>query len=248
VKARPTDFMIKCMASLIEDGEVVYHGLVSQLPVLAMAYAARVLRRSFTWLSVIESNMPIVEAVKITPSTGDPFSQPYSVGVVTTMDVFDLAAQGRVDVMFFGAAQIDEKGNTNLTVIGSYEKPRVKLPGGAATAYLFPLVKKIIVWARHDKRTLVKKVDFITGQGWLRVERGMPLYLCTSKALIEYTREGPRLRAIFDGVSVDEVLSESSMDIIVPEKYEIIEPPGEEELRIINEHDPQGLRYQQGYG
>ncbi|MCE4614187.1 MAG: hypothetical protein F7B60_01470 [Desulfurococcales archaeon] len=245
---RPTDYMIKCMASLIEDGESVYHGLTSQLPVLAMVYAARVLKRDFVWISVIESNMPVVERVRITPSTGDPYSQPYSVSDLTTIDVFDLAARGRVDVMFFGAAQVDERGNTNLTVIGDYKKPRVKLPGGAATAFLFPLIKKLIIWSRHDKRNLVKKVDFITGHGGGRVERSMPLYLCTSKALIEYVKEGPVLKAIFEGVTVGDVLENSSMNIIIRGEPEIIKAPDKEAMTIINEHDPRGLRYLQGYG
>ena len=30
---------------------------------------------------------------------------------------------------FLGAAQIDRFGNLNSTVIGSYEEPRVRLPG-----------------------------------------------------------------------------------------------------------------------
>lgn len=248
MEARPTDVMIKCMAELLRDGELVYHGLTSQLPLLAMAYAWRRLGRRFTWLSVSESNMPVPEAVRVYPSSGGPDTEPYSVGVVTTMDVFDLAAKGRVDVMFFGAAQVDPWGNTNLTVIGSYEKPRVKLPGGAATAYLFPLVKRIILWARHDRRTLVERVDFVTGQGRLRVERGLETLLCTNKALIEFTREGPILRALHPGVTVEEALAESGFSIKVAGEPRVIEPPDEEGMRVIWEHDPAGLRYLQKYG
>jgi len=248
LKARPTDVMVKCMAELLRDGEVVYHGLTSQLPILAMVYAWRRLGRRFTWLSVSESNMPIVERVRVLPSSGGPDTEPLSIGVVTTMDVFDLAARGRVDVMFFGAAQIDPQGNTNLTVIGSYDKPVVKLPGGAATAYLFPLVKRIILWARHDRRTLVEKVDFITGQGRFRVERGMETVLCTNKALIEFTREGPVLKALHPGVSVEEAQAESGFKLLVPGEPRVIEPPDEEGMKIIWEHDPQGLRYLQKYG
>ncbi|MEB2836935.1 MAG: hypothetical protein GSR80_000427 [Desulfurococcales archaeon] len=248
LKPRPTDVMVKCLAELIRDGEVVYHGLTSQIPVLAMAYAWRRLGRRFTWLSVSESNMPVVERVRVEPSSGGPGTEPLSVGVVTTMDVFDLAARGRVDVMFFGAAQIDAWGNTNLTVIGSYEKPKVKLPGGAATAFLFPLVKRILIWARHDRRTLVERVDFVTGQGRWRVERGLETLLCTNKALIEFTREGPVLRALHPGVSVEEAQAESGFKLLVPEEPRVIEPPDELGMRIIWEHDPEGLRYLQKYG
>ena len=37
---------------------------------------------------------------------------------------------GRIDVGFLGAAQIDRHGNLNSTVIGDYEHPKVRLPGG----------------------------------------------------------------------------------------------------------------------
>ncbi len=245
---RPTDVMIKCMAELLRDGESVYHGLTSQLPLLSMAYAWRRLGRRFLWLSVSESNMPVPEAVRVLPSSGGPYTEPYSVGVVTTMDVFDLAARGRVDVMFFGAAQVDAWGNTNLTVIGSYEKPRVKLPGGAATAYLFPLVKRIILWARHDRRTLVDRVDFVTGPGRVRLERNLETFLCTNKALIEFTGEGPVLRALFPGVSVEEAQAESGFKLLVEGEPRVVEPPDELGMTVIREHDPEGLRYLQRYG
>ncbi len=241
------DYMVKCMAGLINNGDIVYHGLASQLPVLAMVFAKESLKRDFIWVSVTESYMPLLEGIRITPSTGDPFSQKYSVGVVPTYEIFDLASQGKIDVMFFGAAQVDERGNTNLSVIGKYERPKVRLPGGAATAYLFTLVKRIIVWARHDRRTLVKKVDFVTGQGETRVKNGMKLYLCTSKGLIEYTKEGPVLRALFDDVSLDEFLDNMNMNVKVKEDIEIIEKPTDNEVKILNKYDPQGLRYRLGY-
>ena len=245
---RPTDHMVKCMAQLIEDGDVVYHGLTSPLPVLAMVLARRVYGRRFTWTSVIEHLEPRVEGVRLRPSTGDPWSEPGQVGILTTIDAFDLAAKGKLTTMFFGAAQVDEEGNTNLTVIGSYDRPRVKLPGGAATAYLFPLVPKIIVWARHERRVLRRRVDFVTGPGRLRVERGLRHLLCTNKALIEFTRRGPVLRALLPGVTVEEVLENSEMRIRVEGEPERIEPLTGEEARAIEEADPEGVRYLQRMG
>jgi len=248
VKPRPTDSMIKCMAGLIGDGEVVYHGLSSPLPVLAMVLARRSLGRDFVWTSVIEHLEPRVEEIRLRPSTGDPFSEPRGVGILTTIDAFDLAAKGRLTTMFFGAAQVDEEGNTNLTAIGGYESPRVKLPGGAATAYLFPLVPKIILWARHEPRVLVRRVDFVTGPGRVRLEKGYRHLLCTNKALIEFTARGPVLRGLLPGVTVEEAVNTASMRIIVEDEPEALEPPSSEEMRIIEEADPDGVRYMQRMG
>ncbi|MFP3309246.1 MAG: CoA-transferase [Acidilobus sp.] len=248
MSARPTDLMVKCMAGFVEDGDYVYHGLDSSLPTLAMAYAARYLGRQFTWHSVAEPFEPDPSKVVLRPSTGDPSMEPEPVGFFTTIDSFDLAAKGRMDLMYFGAAQIDEKGNVNLTAIGSYERPRVKLPGGAAAAYLFPLVRKIVVWARHEPRVLVPKVDFVTGSGEERLRRGLKLYLCTNRALIELTQQGPVLRAVFHGFPFKEVLESTSMMITVPGRVDVIPPLSEGELKIISEADPSGLRYEEGYG
>ena len=245
---RATDNMIKCMAQLIEDGDVAYHGLTSPVPVLAMVLAKRALGRDFTWVSVVEHLEPLPEKVRLRPSTGDPWSQPGQIGILTTIDAFDLAAKGRLTTMFFGAAQVDEEGNTNLTAIGSYENPRVKLPGGAATAYLFPLVPKIIIWARHEPRVLRRRVDFVTGPGRLRLEKGYRHLLCTNRALIEFTLEGPVLRKLLPGNTVEDVLRNAEMRIKIPEKVETMEPPTPEEMRVIEEADPTGVRYMQRLG
>ncbi len=248
MSSRPTDLMVKCMANFIEDGDFVYHGLSSVLPTLAMVYAARYLHRDFIWHSVAEPFMPDPSKVIVRPSTGDPYMEPDGVAYFTTIDAFDLAARGRMDLMFFGAAQVDEEGNVNLTSIGPYERPRVKLPGGAAAAYLFPLVRKIVVWARHEPRVLVKHVDFVTGSGRVRVERGLKHFLCTNRALIEFTREGPVLRAVFEGFSVKDVVEGIQMRLAVPQELGVIKSLSEDELKVIDAADPARLRYEEGYG
>jgi glutaconate CoA-transferase subunit B len=185
----------------------------------------------------------------VRPSTGDPYSEQGNIATVTTIDAFDIAAKGKMDLMYFGTAQIDEEANINLTAIGNYDNPKVKLPGGAATAYLYPIVKKIIIWARHDPRVLVKKVDFATGNGTTRINNNLKTILCTNKALIEFTKKGPILKAVLQGFNIDQVVSNTGgMKIIVPEKVDTINALNEEELKIINKADPNGLRYEENYG
>jgi glutaconate CoA-transferase subunit B len=236
--------MIKCLANFIENNDYVYHGLNSIQPLLAMVYASLYLKRDFIWHSVSESFIPEPSKVKIKYSTGDPSSESNNIGILTAIEGDDLVAKGKRDLMFFGAAQIDENANINLSVIGSYEKPRIKLPGGAVLAYLYPLVKKIVIYARHEQRVLVKKVDFVTGNGQIRLEKGLKTVLCTNKALIEFTKEGPILKAIFHGTDINEVLSSTGGMHIKPDnKIDIIQPLSQVELEILNNADPQGLRY-----
>ncbi|QKQ99145.1 CoA-transferase subunit beta [Metallosphaera tengchongensis] len=177
------DYVIKAIASLLEDGELVYVGLNSG-PALLGAFLARdMLKKDIDIVGVAEAFNP--NSITFSPSTGSPFFLEGS-PVMTTADSFDLAQKGKLDVMFLGPAQVDQETNVNLTGIGGYEKPSVKLPGGAATAYLMPLVKKMILWnLKHSKTTLVEKVDFVTGTA---KHSGNRVYLVTNLGVMRYNR------------------------------------------------------------
>ena len=74
--------------------------------------------------------------------------------------------RGGLDVAFLSGVWFDDRGNVNASVIGPYEKPKVRLPGGAGSAVLIPTAKRAIIWrTKHDRRTFTPRVDFITAQG-----------------------------------------------------------------------------------
>ena len=72
---------------------------------------------------------------------------------------------GRVSVGFLGAAQLDPFGNINTTVIGSYDKPKVRLPGGGGAPEIATSCGKIFITMKQSKRGMVKAVDFYTSFG-----------------------------------------------------------------------------------
>ncbi|BCU66963.1 hypothetical protein HS7_04000 [Sulfolobales archaeon HS-7] len=153
------DGIIFSMAEDIREGEVVYVGLNSIIPLLAAAMARDFLKKDIVIVGVAEALNPLIE---VTPSSGDPRLTESS-PILPTIEAFDLVQKGKVDVMFLRPAQIDNDGNLNLTVIGNYAKPKVKLPGGAATAFISPLIKRLFLWTTNEQKTLVQRVDFITG-------------------------------------------------------------------------------------
>ena len=68
--------------------------------------------------------------------------------------------------MYLGCAQIDAEGRTNVSVIGSWENPKVRLPGGGGAAVMLPTAKRVATWrTEHTARALVQKLDFVTGAG-----------------------------------------------------------------------------------
>src|SRR5207244_1217528 len=60
---------------------------------------------------------------------------------------------GRVTVGFLGGAQIDRYGNINSSVIGSYTKPKVRLPGGGGAPEIASQCGQIYVVMAQTART-----------------------------------------------------------------------------------------------
>ena len=51
-------------------------------------------------------------------------------------ELFDCAAQGRIDAFFLGGGQIDGEANINLTGVGGYPRSEVRWPGAFGSAYM----------------------------------------------------------------------------------------------------------------
>ena len=81
-------------------------------------------------------------------------------------ELFDCAAQGRIDTFFLGGVQIDGQANINLIGTGEYPKTDKRFPGSFGSALMYFVVPQIILFREeHSPRTLVKKVDFISAPG-----------------------------------------------------------------------------------
>src|SRR3546814_2938867 len=113
------------------------------------------------------------------------------------------------------AAQIDRHGNMNITAIGDYERPKVRLVGCLAQPEHFAFVRRPYVVMDLDRRSFVEKVDFITSVGYLdggasREAAGLgpggPRYVITDKAIFDFTPDPRemRLRSLHPGASRSE--------------------------------------------
>ena len=89
--------------------------------------------------------------VKLPVSTVDPRLLTGARSMVTLTDLFDLAARGRLDAAFLSGVQIDGRGRTNMSAIGDFASPKVRLPGGAGSAAIMPRARRTIIW-RHPAR------------------------------------------------------------------------------------------------
>ena len=154
-------------------------------------------------------------------------------------ELFDSAAQGRIDAFFFSGAQIDGSGNINLNVIGDYAHPKARFPGAYGSAFLYFMVPRIILFRlEHSRRTLVEKVDFVSAPGTSPsnvFRRGGPVELVTPLCHFTFDKARARfqLESIHPGHSVEEVLDETAFDFERPAEVPTTPPPSPEILALL---------------
>lgn len=117
-------------------------------------------------------------------------------------ELFDCAAQGRIDAFFLSGGQIDGQGNINLVGVGDYPQTTVRWPGSFGSAFLYFVVPKVILFREeHTPRIFVDKVDFISAPGVSddkTYRKGGPVALLTGKGLFRFDKN----KAGFDLQSV----------------------------------------------
>lgn len=72
---------------------------------------------------------------------------------------------GRISIGFLGGAQIDRFGNLNTTVVGDYDNPKVRLPGGGGAPEIAVSCGEIFITMKQGLRGFVEKLDFVTSFG-----------------------------------------------------------------------------------
>lgn len=100
-------------------------------------------------------------------SIGDPELCETALTTVSVPEMFQYWLQGgRITVGFLGGAQVDRFANLNSTVIGAYERPKVRLPGSGGAPEIASLCQQVYIVMPQSARTFVERVDFITSFGF----------------------------------------------------------------------------------
>jgi glutaconate CoA-transferase subunit B len=174
---------------------------------------------------IYESGTIGAKPVELPLSIGDGELAETADAVVSVPEIFSYWLQsGRIDVGFLGAAQIDRHGNLNSTVIGPYEAPAVRLPGGGGAPEIALGVEHVFVLLRHSPRAFVEQLDFTTSLGDnLRV-------VITDLGLLERRDGELALVAVHPGVEVGDVLAATGWDLLVTDDLGETEPPTDAEL------------------
>jgi glutaconate CoA-transferase subunit B len=137
------------------------------------------------------------------------------------VEVFDCAAQGRVDAFFLGGGQIDGQANINLIGTGDYPTNDVRWPGCFGSAFLYFLVPRVILFREeHSSRVFVDKVDYVSAPGTSEgvARSGGPYALLTGKALFSFdpARKRFALRSVHRGSTAADVRANTGFDYDSP--------------------------------
>ena len=227
--------MAVTLARLIEDGENVFHGVNSPLPMVAIFLAKKLHAPNCSLIEVAGSVDP---KPRFMPnSTADPELCHGAASMFYNPDMYDLFARGGVDMAFLGAAQLDKQGRANMSYIGDPFQPKVRLPGGGGGAVIMPQVKRTVIWRTvHDRRFLVPRVDFSTQSGKLS-------HVVTPIALFEKKPSGLEIAGVHPGHTMDEVIENTGFELEHPSIVAQTPAPSEEELSALEELDPDGVRF-----
>jgi glutaconate CoA-transferase, subunit B len=246
--ARPYTFselMVAAAAREILDGEVVFVGM--RLPMLAFLVARRT--HAPRAVGLFENGI-----VRETPSAellytmGDPANIRGATQCGQMLDVMALLQQGRVNVGFLGAAEIDRFGNLNTTW-GHRNNEMQRLPGSGGACDIACLARRTVVLLAHDRGRLSDRVGHITSPGfgtgpdWRR-SHGLPpasgpSAVITTLGVLRFGHDGEAfLSSVHPGVSVEEVLANTGWTLRVAEELVETKPPAEAELRVMRELDP----------
>jgi glutaconate CoA-transferase subunit B len=198
----PSERMIGAIARLLKNGERVATGTLSPIP------AAGSFLAQYT-------HAPDLELLIY----GDPENR-LSEGF---HELFGLAQQGKIDVFFLSGVQIDQRGSVNLSVLGDYEKPSVRLPGGAGSSMLYAMSGRTILFtAHHNRRLFVPKVDFVNATGFddkgiTPWRRGGLSHVVTPLCVMAFDQDRKQivLDYLFPDVTPDQVVENTGFDLEV---------------------------------
>ena len=212
-------------ARRIDDEAVCFVGI--GLP----SVAANLARRTHAPRSVLvyESGTIGSKPRELPLSIGDGELAETADAVVTVPEMFAYWLQGgRIDVGFLGAAQVDRFGNLNSTVIGDYDHPRVRLPGGGGAPEIARHCRDVLVVLRQTPRAFVERLDFVSSVGTkVRV-------VVTDLGVLEPDGSGELvLTQLHPGATVEQARAATGWALRVAGDLNETEPPTDAELTAL---------------
>jgi glutaconate CoA-transferase, subunit B len=228
-----SEMMIVAAARALAGQRVCFVGV--GLPNIAVNLAKRTIAPDLEL--VYEAGVFGARPARLPLSIGDPTIVTGATAVVSMVELFGYYLQrGLIDVGFLGAAQIDRHGNLNSTVIGDYERPKVRLPGAGGAPEIAAWCRETFVMLRHSPRAFVERLDFLTSVGRPRGTGGAGVTrVITDLGMLEPEAEDGELvlTELHPDVAVEEAQEATGWELRVAAEVRTGFPPTAGELRAL---------------
>jgi glutaconate CoA-transferase subunit B len=160
---------------------------------------------------------------------------------------------GRITVGFLGGAQIDRFANLNTTVVGPYDHPRVRLPGGGGAPEIATHCGQIYITMAMTPRAFVPRLDFVTSLGHgdgpgsrerLGVRSRGPTRVITDLCVLEPDPQSLELTVVslHPGVALPTVAAACGWPLRFAAHVGETPPPSERELAVLRELEARTAR------
>ncbi len=231
------------------DGEIIASGL-GIIPRLGASLAK--MTHTPELMMTDSESLLVEEPIPVGPR-GD-YVPKYS-GYMSFERVFECVWGGKRHAMI-GPTQIDRFGQTNLSVVGDYDKPKVAmlgvrgLPGNSINH-----INSLFV-PNHNTRAFVEgEVDMVSGVGYnparwsknMRQDLMEIRHIVTNLCVMDFG--GPdhaiRVRSLHPGVTFEEVQENTGFELLKAPGMGETAHPTAEQLAIIAQLDPHNLRARQ---
>jgi glutaconate CoA-transferase subunit B len=174
-------------------------------------------------------------------SIGDGMLGETADAIVGVPEMFNYWVQsGRIDVGFLGAAQIDRHANLNSTVIGSYDTPKVRLPGAGGAPEIATCANEVFVMLRQSTRTFVSELDFRTTLGGSVSTVVTDLGILQPRGVKQGEERELTLTSVHPGVDVEQAHEATGWDLRVADDLSVTPPPNEVELTALRALEAKG--------
>ena len=164
--------------------------------------------------------------------------------------VFETLAWGRRHVVM-GANQIDRYGNQNLSAFGPLQHPTRQM-FGVRGAPGNSINHRTSYWVgNHSRRVFCDSVDVVCGIGWDKVDPDNPAYrfvdvhrVVSNLGVFDFGGPDHTMRAVslHPGIDADTVRANTSFSVHGLDAAPRTRLPTGEELTLIRDIDPKGLR------
>ena len=158
----PDELMTVAAARLLNNDHVCFVGIGLPSAACNLARLTHAPKITLIYESGTIGTRPTVLPLSI----GDGELCSRALTTVSVPEIFRYWLQGgHVSIGFLSGAQIDRFANLNSTVIGSYDRPKVRLPGAGGAPEIATGCREVFIIMRQSARSFVSQLDFMTTPG-----------------------------------------------------------------------------------